>query len=105
MVELLFERGFRQVCINSNGIKLARPAFVERLARCRGGQADNQLFVYLQFDGFEEETHAALRGRGALANQPMPDFDPGTVRHWLKRFNEEVDKGKIRYLRFHLRLS
>jgi hypothetical protein len=47
-----------------------------------------------------------LLGMGsALANQPIPDFDPGTVRHWLKRFNEEVDKGKIRYLRFHLRLS
>jgi len=66
MVELLFERGFKQVCINSNGIKLAKPAFVERLAQCRGGQADSQLFVYLQFDGFEDETYSALRGRSDL---------------------------------------
>jgi uncharacterized radical SAM superfamily Fe-S cluster-containing enzyme len=66
MVELLFDRGFKQVCINSNGIKLAKPAFVERLAKCRGGKADCQLFVYLQFDGFEDETYSALRGRGDL---------------------------------------
>jgi uncharacterized radical SAM superfamily Fe-S cluster-containing enzyme len=66
MVELLFERGFKQVCINSNGIKLAKPAFVERLAQSRGGQAGNELFVYLQFDGFEDETYAALRGRADL---------------------------------------
>jgi len=66
MVGLLFERGFKQVCINSNGIKLAKPAFVERLAQSRGGQAGNQLFVYLQFDGFEDETNSALRGRADL---------------------------------------
>ena len=52
------------------------------------------------------ESCPVLLGMGrALANQPMPDFDPGTVRHWLKRFKEEVDKGKICYLHFHLRLS
>jgi uncharacterized radical SAM superfamily Fe-S cluster-containing enzyme len=75
MVELLFERGFKQVCINSNGIKLARPAFVERLARCRGGRAGNQLFVYLQFDGFEDETHSALRGRGDLLSAKRKALD------------------------------
>jgi hypothetical protein len=66
MVGLLFERGFGRVCVNSNGIKLAKPAFVERLANCMGGQAGNQLFVYLQFDGFEDETYASLRGRADL---------------------------------------
>ncbi len=66
MVEVLFDRGFRHVCINSNGIKLARPAFVERLAQCVADHPDAELFVYLQFDGFEDETYTALRGRADL---------------------------------------
>ena len=68
MVDLLFERGFHQVCINSNGIKLAQPAFTERLANCMNRRTGDQVFVYLQFDGFEGDTHAALRGRKDLLN-------------------------------------
>jgi uncharacterized radical SAM superfamily Fe-S cluster-containing enzyme len=68
MVDLLFERGFHQVCINSNGIKLAQPAFTERLANCMSRRAGDQVFVYLQFDGFEDNTHAELRGRKDLLN-------------------------------------
>jgi uncharacterized radical SAM superfamily Fe-S cluster-containing enzyme len=66
MVDLLFERGFHKVCINSNGIKPARPAFAERLAKCMNRHPDDQIFVYLQFDGFEDSTHARLRGREDL---------------------------------------
>ncbi|MEE8339632.1 MAG: radical SAM protein [Xanthomonadales bacterium] len=66
MVDLLFERGFGQVCINSNGIKLAQPAFTERLANCMSRRDGEQIFVYLQFDGFEDSTHIALRGRRDL---------------------------------------
>ena len=66
MVDLLFERGFHQVCINSNGIKLAQPAFTKRLANCMSRRAGDQVYVYLQFDGFEDGTHAALRGRKDL---------------------------------------
>ena len=66
MIDLLFQRGFHQVCINSNGIKLAQPAFTERLAGCMSSCASGQIFVYLQFDGFEDSTHAALRGREDL---------------------------------------
>ena len=66
MVELLFERGFRQVCINSNGLKLARPAFTERLASSLAKNRENKLTVYLQFDGFEDDTYATLRGRKDL---------------------------------------
>ena len=66
MIELLFDRGFKKVCINSNGIKLAQPAFTEKLARCTGNVPDAELFVYLQFDGFEESTYEALRGRKDL---------------------------------------
>jgi len=66
MVDVLFERGFHQVCINSNGIKLAQPAFTQRLASCMHEHAGAQIFVYLQFDGFEDSTHMALRGRKDL---------------------------------------
>ena len=68
MIDLLFERGFDQVCINSNGIKLAQPAFTERLANCTSRRAGGQIFVYLQFDGFEDNTYLALRGREDLLN-------------------------------------
>jgi len=68
MVDLLFERGFHQVCINSNGIKLAQPAFTKRLANCMSRRTGDQVFVYLQFDGFEDSTYAALRGRKDLLN-------------------------------------
>jgi hypothetical protein len=66
MVDLLFERGFHKVCINSNGIKLARPAFTERLANCMNRHPEDQIFVYLQFDGFEDSTYVRLRGREDL---------------------------------------
>ena len=66
MIDLLFARGFANVCINSNGIKLARPAFVERMAKCMRRHGQGELYVYLQFDGFEEATYAALRGREDL---------------------------------------
>ena len=66
MVDLLFERGFHKVCINSNGIKLAQPAFTERLANCMNRHPKDQIFVYLQFDGFEDNTYARLRGRADL---------------------------------------
>ena len=33
MVELLFDRGFKNVCINSNGIKLAQAGFTSKLAK------------------------------------------------------------------------
>ena len=66
MIEVLFERGFNQVTINSNGIKLAQPAFVEKLAACLERHPQGSLFVYLQFDGFDESTHEALRARADL---------------------------------------
>jgi hypothetical protein len=66
MVEVLFDRGFKQVCINSNGIKLARTEFAQQLAGCMHRHPGGQVFVYLQFDGFESGTHETLRGRGDL---------------------------------------
>lgn len=56
-VAMARERGIRIVMVNTNGIRLARhPAFVHDLARLGA-------HVYLQFDGVEEATHLALRGR------------------------------------------
>ena len=66
MVRFLFRRGFNHVCINSNGIKLAQPEFVARLAACTQEFPGGKLFIYLQFDGFEEETQLELRGRSDL---------------------------------------
>lgn len=66
MVEMLFAKGFTRVTINTNGIKLAQHAFVERLASCREAHPNAELFVYLQFDGFDDETYARLRGRADL---------------------------------------
>jgi len=56
-VAMARERGIRIVMINTNGIRLARDrAFVAELAALGA-------HVYLQFDGLQEATHLALRGR------------------------------------------
>jgi uncharacterized radical SAM superfamily Fe-S cluster-containing enzyme len=66
MIDYLFEQGFKHVTINSNGIKLAQAGFCQRLAERLQKNPERQLFTYLQFDGFDEETHEALRGRADL---------------------------------------
>ena len=66
-IELAFARGFGKVTLNTNGIKLARQAYAKRLAACARSHPDCQLFVYLQFDGFDDDTHVRLRGRADLA--------------------------------------
>jgi ubiquinone/menaquinone biosynthesis C-methylase UbiE len=44
-----------------------------------------------------------LLGTGSLlAADTVPTIDLGTTKHWLDRFQAEVDKGTIRYLRFNL---
>jgi len=49
--------GCKYIVLNTNGIKLAQnPAFVRELAALNCG-------IYLQFDGFAEETHRQIRGR------------------------------------------
>ncbi|MBA3366875.1 MAG: radical SAM protein [Actinobacteria bacterium] len=57
------ERGIRSVMLNTNGIRLARdPRFVDELAELGP-------HVYLQFDGFERETHLAMRGKDLRADK------------------------------------
>src|SRR6266536_6318580 len=53
-------RPIRYTIVNSNGIRMARdPVFCE-------GLAERDMLVYLQFDGFADETYRALRGRTDL---------------------------------------
>jgi uncharacterized radical SAM superfamily Fe-S cluster-containing enzyme len=63
-------RGFRQVYVNTNGIRLADRAFAGRLA-ARGGRVS----VYLQFDGFKRATLELLRGRGDLLDTKLRAAD------------------------------
>jgi len=44
-----------------------------------------------------------LGAGGVLAGGSMPTFDLATIKYWLDRFQAEVEKGSIRYLRFNLR--
>ena len=58
MVRYAYERPIQVIMINTNGIRLANnPKLVESLAAMR-----DRLEIYLQFDGFDEKTHQALRG-------------------------------------------
>ena len=51
------QRGIRLVMLNTNGIRLARdPRFAPALAELG-------VHVYLQFDGFDDSTHLAIRGK------------------------------------------
>jgi tetraether lipid synthase len=62
-VELAREKGVRAVWLNTNGVRLARDErFVAEVARVGA-------HVYLQFDGFDLETHLALRGRDLRADK------------------------------------
>ncbi len=44
-----------------------------------------------------------LGAGGMLAGDATPTFDLATIKYWLDRFQAEVEKGSIRYLRFNLR--
>jgi 7,8-dihydro-6-hydroxymethylpterin dimethyltransferase len=63
LMELAKARGIRVVMLNTNGLRLARdPRFAFECARVG-------VHVYLQFDGFELETHLAIRGRDLRADK------------------------------------
>jgi len=61
MVERAIERGIKKVYINTNGIRLARPEFAERLAAY-----GDRVAVYLQLDGVRRDTFRILRDREDL---------------------------------------
>ena len=57
MLEAAKRRGIKLVMLNTNGIRLGRDrSFVRELGELG-------IHVYLQFDGFEDATHIAIRGR------------------------------------------
>ena len=65
MVEACFERDVQKVYINTNGVRLGTdPDLARRLAEIDAGR--DRLQFYLQFDGFEEETNAKIRGAKGL---------------------------------------
>ncbi len=70
LVEIALEKGINQVYINTNGIRLAKAEFAERLA-----SYGEKVSVYLQFDGFREEILAELRGRGDLLHTKLKAAD------------------------------
>ena len=62
-IALAQAKGIRSVMLNTNGIRLARDRrFAAELATLRP-------HVYLQFDGFELETHLAIRGKDLRADK------------------------------------
>ncbi|MGI8461790.1 MAG: radical SAM protein [Solirubrobacterales bacterium] len=62
------DRGIPLVMLNTNGIRLARdPRFAPALA-------DLGIHVYLQFDGFDERTQLAIRGK-ALTDEKLRALD------------------------------
>src|SRR6266508_4397348 len=68
-VELAQAKGITYVMINTNGIKIARDdKLLAELARVKPQ-------IYLQFDGFEQQTNAALRGRPDLLKDKLRALD------------------------------
>ncbi len=64
MIEVCFARGVGRVYVNTNGVRLARePEFARRLGALNKG---DRLQIYLQFDGFREETYREIRGETGL---------------------------------------
>jgi uncharacterized radical SAM superfamily Fe-S cluster-containing enzyme len=62
-IELAGMKGIRVVMLNTNGIRIARDArFARELRRLKP-------HVYLQFDGFDLETHLTIRGKDLRADK------------------------------------
>ncbi|WP_312863202.1 radical SAM protein [Spinactinospora alkalitolerans] len=62
-IDLAQQRPIKVVNLNTNGIRLATDErFVAALGE-RNGRNGTSVNVYLQFDGFDEATHRAIRGR------------------------------------------
>ena len=66
MIDYALEYGVKQVYINTNGIRLAKRGFAERLA-----SFGSRVSVYLQFDGLKKSTLRLLRGRDDLVRTKL----------------------------------
>lgn len=68
-VELAHDKGIEYVMINTNGIRIAHDdRFLVELSRLKPN-------IYLQFDGFDEATYRALRGRDDLLETKLHALD------------------------------
>jgi uncharacterized radical SAM superfamily Fe-S cluster-containing enzyme len=68
-IALAQSKGIDYVMLNTNGVRIARDdRFLEGLARLKP-------HIYLQFDGFEPETHLRLRGRADLIDDKLRALD------------------------------
>lgn len=63
MIEIAYEKGFRHVYVNTNGVKLSNPEFAKSLSLLT-----RPVSIYLQFDGAKASTYATLRGNGKLGD-------------------------------------
>lgn len=64
-IEMARAKGIAQVMVNTNGLRIANDdRFLKRLAEVHP-------HIYLQFDGFEENTYRAIRGRPDLLEVKM----------------------------------
>ncbi|MBX2798845.1 MAG: radical SAM protein [Myxococcales bacterium] len=66
MISYALDRGVKQVYVNTNGIKLAKRAFAERVAAF-----GSRVAIYLQFDGLRPSTMDLLRGRADLVDTKL----------------------------------
>ena len=63
MLGMANDKGIKVVMLNTNGIRIARDD------RFLAGLADLGPTIYLQFDGFTTQTHAAIRGKNLLPDK------------------------------------
>ncbi|MFD0775215.1 radical SAM protein [Streptomonospora algeriensis] len=62
-VDLAQQRPIKVVNLNTNGIRLATDRRFAAALGERNGRNGTSVNVYLQFDGFDEATHTAIRGK------------------------------------------
>ena len=94
IIDACIERGVRQVYINTNGVRLGTdPGLARRLAEIDAGR--DRLQFYLQFDGFEEETYAKIRGAKGLLSVKRKAIqnatDAGLYVHPVMTVTRRVD--------------
>jgi uncharacterized radical SAM superfamily Fe-S cluster-containing enzyme len=96
-IELARTKKINYVMLNTNGILIAKDIeLVKALSRFKGG-----FEVYLQFDGFDEETHRYFRGKplNEIKRQAIKNLEayniPVTLVTTLERGINDHETGKI----------
>lgn len=81
IIEMAKRKSFKYVMLNTNGVRLAEDElFAKALKSFEGG-----FEVYLQFDGFKDETYKSLRGdAGKLPHDSMLDMKQQALANLAK---------------------